>query len=304
MAEIKETSKNVGDLVISRVEQLSKAGLRLPKDFDATTAIKMSMLKLAEIKDKNGKSVTEACTSTSIQSALFKMCCYGMNLAMGQCYAIIRGTTLCIDPSYFGKVLMVKRIFPEWEPYPQVIRQDDKFEYGTDAATGRKYLVCHEQKLENIDKDFIGGYIVLPTKDGKGTLYIMTAKQIKTAWAKSSSREMNVHRSFDEKMIGKTLINSGCNMIINSTPDYQMMEENEDITRSDSDATRQIEPEYATFEEVQDEVPADKPKEVAYKEQADAPKRPVGRPKANPEPTPEPAPADPPIQENKEDDEF
>lgn len=93
-------------------------------------------------------------------------------------------------------------------------------------------------------------------------------------------------------------------MIINSTPDYQMMEENEDITRSDSDATRQIEPEYATFEEVQDEVPADKPKEVAYKEQADAPKRPVGRPKANPEPTPEPAPADPPIQENNEDDEF
>lgn len=58
--------------------------------------------------------------------------------------------------------------------------------------------------------------------------------------------------------------------------------------------------EYATFEEVHDEVPADNPKEAAYKEQADASKRPVRRPKANPEPTP----ADPPIQENNEDDEF
>ena len=50
----------------------------------------------------------------------------------------------------------------------------------------------------------------------------MTKKQILQAWAKSSSREQATHKAFDEKMVGKTLVNSGCNMIINSTPEYQM----------------------------------------------------------------------------------
>ena len=33
---------------------------------------------------------------------------------------------------------------------------------------------------------------------------------------------LTTHKQFDEKMVQKTLVNSGCNMIINSTPEYQM----------------------------------------------------------------------------------
>lgn len=209
---------NVGDQVIARVNSLCEAGFNMPKDYNFVNAIKMSMLKLQDVKDKNGKSCLEVCTPASIQTALFRMCCRGLNIAFNQAYAIIRGNTLCIDDSYFGKILMVKRIYPDWNPVPVVIRDGDIFEYAIDPKTGYRYVVKHEQKLENIDNGFVGGYMYLPT----GELYIMSKKQILTAWSKSSSREQTTHKQFDEKMVQKTLVNSGCNMIINSTPEYQM----------------------------------------------------------------------------------
>lgn len=240
-----QLKQNIGDQVINRVNSLCEAGFNMPKDYNFVNAIKMSMLKLQEIKDKNGKSCLEVCTPTSIQTALFKMCCRGLNIAFNQAYAIIRGNTLCIDDSYFGKVLMVKRIYPEWNPTPVVIREGDIFEYAFDVKTGYKYVVKHEQKLENVDNDFVGGYIYLPT----GELYIMSKKQILTAWSKSSSREQATHKAFSEKMVGKTLVNSGCNMIINSTPEYQMgMDDETEIIENKLPDTEKFE----DYEEVED----------------------------------------------------
>lgn len=213
-----QVKQNVGDQVIARVNSLCDAGFNMPKDYNFVNAIKMSVLKLQDLKDKNGKSALEVCTPASIQTALFRMCCKGLNAALNQVYFIVRGNTLCDQESYFGKVLMVKRFYPEWNPVPVVIRQGDVFEYGIDPATGKKHIIKHEQKLENIDNDFIGGYMYLPT----GELYMMTKKQIATAWSKSSSREQFTHKQFDEKMVQKTLVNSGCNLIINSTPEYQI----------------------------------------------------------------------------------
>lgn len=223
MANEVQVKQNVGDMVIARVNSLCEAGFNMPKDYNYVNAIKMSMLKLQEVKDKNGKSCLDVCTPVSIQTALFRMCCRGLNIAFNQAYAIIRGTTLCIDDSYFGKILMVKRIYPNWNPVPVVIREGDIFEYAIDPKTGYKYVVKHEQKLENIDNGFIGGYMYLPT----GELYIMSKKQILTAWSKSSSKEQLTHKQFDEKMVQKTLVNSGCNIIINATPEYQMGNDDE-----------------------------------------------------------------------------
>lgn len=224
MAQEVQIKKNVGDMVIDRINNLCEAGFNMPKDFNYVNAIKMTMLKLQDLKDKNGRSALEVCTQASIQTELFRMCCKGLNAALNQVYFIVRGDKLCIQDAYYGKILMVKRIFPDWHPVPVVIREGDVFEYGIDPATGVKHVIKHEQKLENIDKDFIGGYIYLPT----GELYIMTKKQILTAWSKSSSKEQSVHKSFDEKMVGKTLINSGCNTIINATPEYNIEIDGED----------------------------------------------------------------------------
>lgn len=219
MAANNQLKVNVGDQVIARVENLTKAGFTTPKDYNFVNAIKASMLVLQELKDKNGKPALEVCTQSSVATALFSMSVKGLDVSKKTAYFVVRGNTLCMQESYFGKVLQVKRIYPNFDPHPVVIHEGDEFVYEIDPSTGCKKLVKHVQKLENIDKDFVGAYMYLPTANGGQDLYIMSKKMIMQAWAKSSSREKTVHREFQEKMAIKTLVNSGCNMIINSTPD-------------------------------------------------------------------------------------
>lgn len=219
MAENKLQKTNVGDQVIARVENLTKAGFTTPKDYNFINAIKASMLVLQELKDKNQKPALDVCTQASVATALFEMSTKGLDASKKTCYFIVCGDKLCMRESYFGKVLQVKRIYPNFDPHPVVIHEGDEFVYEIDPATGCKKLVKHIQKLENIDKDFVGAYMYLPTANGGQDLYIMSRKQILTAWSKSSSREQATHKAFSEKMVAKTIVNSGCNMIINSTPD-------------------------------------------------------------------------------------
>ena len=219
MAANNQLKVNVGDQVIARVDNLSKAGFVMPKDYQYVNAIKASMLVLQELKDKNGKPALEVCTQASVATALFEMCVRGLDASKKTCYFITRGDKLCMHESYFGKVLQVKRIYPNFDPHPVVVHEGDEFVYEIDPDTGCKRLVKHVQKLENIDKDFVGAYMYLPTANGGQDLYIMSKRQILTAWSKSSSREQATHKAFSEKMVAKTVVNSGCNMIINSTPD-------------------------------------------------------------------------------------
>lgn len=239
-----QVKTNVGDQVIARINSLCEAGFNMPKDYSYVNAIKMSFLKLQDLKDKNGKSVLEVCTPTSIQTALFQMVTKGLNAALNQCYFIPRGNQLCLQESYFSKILMVKRIYPNWNPLPVVIREGDEFVLGIESETGRKYVIKHETKLENIDNNFTGAYMYLPT----GELYVMSRKQILTAWSKSSSKEQSVHKTFDEKMVAKTLVNSGCTMIINSTPEYSVASDEENNFNND---TIQNEEKYEDFEEAE-----------------------------------------------------
>jgi len=238
----------IGDEVIKRIEILCQGGFTMPKDYNYINAIKMSFLRIAETEDKNHNSALAVCTPSSVSTALFKMATRGLNMALDQCYPIVRGDRLCIDPSYFGQVLMVKRIYPDWEPFPVVIHEGDEFIYRIDETTGRKILVKHEQKFENLDKDYVGAYLYIPSKAGLD-LYIMTKKQILTAWSKSPSQQ-GVHKTFTEKMIKKTIVNSGCRMVINSTPELHG-EDNDEETQTDEI------PEVmnAEFEEVNDNAP-------------------------------------------------
>lgn len=228
--EITTVKTNVGDSVITRVNSLCEVGFHMPADYQYVNAIKASMLVLQDLKDKNGKPALEVCTQNSIASALFQMAVHGLDVSKKTAYFIVRNDKLCLHESYFGKVLQVKRIYPNFDPHPVVIHEGDEFVYEIDPQTGCKKLVKHVQKLENLDKDFVGAYMYIPTSDGGQDLYIMSKKMILTAWSKSSSREQTTHRQFSEKMIGKTLVNSGCNMIINSTPDlaYAANEEEQD----------------------------------------------------------------------------
>lgn len=220
---------NVGDQVIARVEDLNKVGFTMPSDYSYVNAIKASLLVLQDLKDKDKKPALEVCTPNSVASALFEMATKGLDASKKTCYFIVRGDKLCMHESYFGKILQVKRIYPDFDPHPVVIHEGDDFAYEVDSKTGCKKLVKHVQKLENLDKDFVGAYMYLPTANGDSDLYIMTKKMILTAWSKSSSFKQTVHNEFKEKMIIKTIINSGCTIIINSTPDLSRLSDDEEL---------------------------------------------------------------------------
>ena len=244
MSETKKTSSNVGQLVLSRVEAMCQVVFTMPKDYNYVNAVKATMLKLQEVKDKNGKSALEVCTPSSIQSALFSMVVKGLDVSKNQAYLVCYGEQLQLQESYFGKVLQVKRIFPDWEPRPNIVHEGDTFKYKVNPETGRKELVEHTQSLENLDKPIVGGYIYLPCADGGKDLYCMTYKQIVAAWNKSRSGGATA-KQFPEKMAMKTLVNSGCTMVINSTPSQSSFADNSD----DPNAPETV-PEYADAEEI------------------------------------------------------
>ena len=244
MAEAKKTTSNVGTLVLNRVDEMCKIGFTMPKDYNYVNAVKATMLKLQEVKDKNGKPALEVCTPASIQSALFSMVVKGLDVSKNQAYLVVYNDKLQLQESYFGKVLQVKRIFPEWEPRPNIVHADDTFKYTVNPETGRRELVEHTQSLENLDKPIVGGYIYLPCADGGKDLYCMTYKQIVASWSKSRSGGATA-KQFPEKMAMKTLVNSGCNIIINSTPSQSNIADNSD----DPNAPEPV-PEYAEAEEI------------------------------------------------------
>lgn len=227
MAEAKKTTSNVGTLVLNRVDEMCKVGFTMPKDYNYVNAVKATMLKLQEVKDKNGKPALEVCTPASIQSALFSMVVKGLDVSKNQAYLVVYNDKLQLQESYFGKVLQVKRIFPDWEPRPNIVHADDTFKYSVNPETGRRELVEHTQSLENLDKPIVGGYIYLPCADGGKDLYCMTIKQIMASWSKSRSGGATA-KAFPEKMAMKTLVNSGCTMVINSTPSQSNIADNSD----------------------------------------------------------------------------
>ena len=265
--EVAVKSNDIGSQVIRRVDDLCKVGFALPRDYNHVNAIKASMLVLSELKDRNGRPFNEVCTPQSIQKALFSMATKGLDVSRNQAYYIIRGNQLCLHESYYGKVARVKRVYPDFDPVVRIVYVDDVFEYTTDVKTGRMQLVKHEQKLENLDKDFVGAYMYLPCPDGGQKLYIMTKSSIMRAWMKSSNKNLTVHQEFREKMIAKTVINSGCTMIINATP--ELFENNIPLheDEDDSEVAEEHQPvDVPAIEINPDEIP------VAEAKEAPAPK--------------------------------
>lgn len=279
MMDNKLIKKDVGTQVLERVNQLCEAGFVLPHDYSAVNAVKASMLILQETVDKNKRPALEVCTPVSIQKSLFTMVTQGLDVSRGQGWFIVRGDKMTFMPSYFGNILQVRRLYPNWSPIAHTVREGDEFEYSINPENGKMKLVKHTQKLENLDKDFIGAYMYLPCADGEPELYVMTRKQILAAWSKSSNQSLSVHKQFDEKMALRTIINSGCKKVINSTPNPEVAQNDDEDPNNFQDPVGGDDTNFVEFEEVQEEQ-----KEVVE-----------GQPKEEPQQ---------PTQEQPNDDEF
>ena len=228
MSELEIATQTAVDVVAKRVREFQERGeVHFPANYSPENAMKSAWLMLQEIKTgKNDgyRLALEVCTKNSIVNALLDMVVQGLNPAKKQGYFIVYGKTLAFQRSYFGTMAVCKQVTGAKDIFAQVVYKGDVFEYEIDR--GKKKVMKHTQKIENVCNDIIAAYCIVELPDGKEIVDIMTMEQIKKAWSKSKMNpesKDSTHSQFMEEMAKKTVINRTCKALINSSDDSSLM---------------------------------------------------------------------------------
>lgn len=278
--ENQKMQNNIADKVMIKVNQLQEAGgLDIPKDYSAENALKGAWLYLQSAVDKNKKPVLDVCDKNSIANALFEMVIDGLSVVKKQCYFIAYGTKLECQKSYFGNIALAKRICGVKEVNGSVIYEGDKkeFKYEIDPNSGRKKLISHIQKIDNIDNNkIIGAYAIVIYENGSSDMEIMTIKDIRTAWNQGASKGNSpAHKSFPDQMAIKTVMNRAIKIALASSDDKHLgLEEKEPANKSETIEIETIEIEQPKPEVVKEveKVEDKKPVEETQEKQTKTPK--------------------------------
>lgn len=235
---------NISDQVLAKIEQFQQdGGLRLPANYSVENHMKSAWLVLQATTDRNGKRALDVCTKGSIANALFDMVLQGLSVSKKQGYFIVYGNTLEFQRSYFGTMALAKRAGGiKGEPVANIIYEGDEFIYMIDPKTGRKSIIKHEQKLENIDNSkIVGAYAIVTYSDGTTEVTIMSMAQIRAAWNQGATKGNSpAHKNFTDEMAKKTVIGRACKAVINSSDDAWLYEGKADASETDI-ASRQRE---------------------------------------------------------------
>ncbi len=270
---LEKTRKTLADDVLIRVKEYQTGrNIVLPKNYEASNALKSAWLMLQETVNRDKKPVLEVCSKDSIANALFSMVIQGLNPDKKQCYFVAYGAKLTLMRSYHGTIAVAKRVGGIVDVTSNVIYNDDEFEYSIDETTGKKKLVKHIQKLENIDFAKIkGAYAIVHTEKGS-ELEVMTFSQIKKAWEQGAAKGTSgAHLNFTDEMCCKTVESRACKSYINTSDDSDIYEEPEPIIIKDVEVQEEIAEKANTIEigfEQQTEVVTEVKTEVATEEKA------------------------------------
>lgn len=253
---------------LEHLQSLNEQGnLDLPKDYSMENAIKGASLKLQMLEDKNKKPAIDVCTPTSIVNAMMAMVIDGLSVWKQQGYFIVYGDKLNWQPDYRGHILLAKRHADVKEVNAQVIYSEDKFTYNVDVTTGRQKLIAHETALENQDINKIkGAYAVVVFNDGTTQLTVMTMPQIKKAWLQGfGGGNTGAHQNFTDEMCKKTVINRATKVLIGSSDDSEVGEEDKAVTTRDNSVKekggkKELNVEDTTYTEIKDPEPSKKVK--------------------------------------------
>lgn len=222
--------RDITDNVLARVQEYVEAGaLKLPDDYEPGNACRSAFLTLLSVEDKNGNKALEICKKESIANALLEMVLQALSPIKKQCYFMVHGDQLTMMRSYMGSIAVAKRLGMK-DIVANVVFTNDKFEYEVDSQTGRKRVLKHEQKMENIDNDKIrGGYYIITYDDGSQNMDVMTLPQIQKAWAMGTGYgKSKLHNNFTDEAVKKTLYNRGCKLVINTSNDSAMYEKGDE----------------------------------------------------------------------------
>lgn len=266
------------EIVLNRVNDLVQTGgLSIAPDFNAANALRSAYLVLSDMKDsKTGVPVLQVVKRESVMNALFKMCIEGLNVAKNQAAFIQYGDKIHLQRQYQGNIMLARRYGNLKDVYSGVIYEGDEFVYEINPANAMKRIIKHEQKFENINEEKIKAvYAVMVFNDGSTNLDIMTWQQVLNSWKQSQSKgESPAHKNFKSVMAQKTVINRALKLLI-ATSDDRVLMENDNGIPYDNQAPALPVPE-ATYTE-----------ESAEHQVIDIPAEPVQH-EPQPEPQPEP----------------
>ncbi len=216
--------------VLTKISGFQTNGdLKLPPDYSAENAVRSAWLMLQETVDMNKNLVLQSCSKESIANALLNMVVQGLNPIKKQCYFVPYGGKLLMQKSYMGTIAIAKRVGDVNDVVGNVIYMDDEFEYEIDPATGRKKIIKHIQKIENIDLAKIKGFYAIVIKNDK-TVYteIMTLSQVTSAWNMGNAKGGSpAHKQFPDQMGMKTVVNRALKVVIGSSDDSSLYEDEE-----------------------------------------------------------------------------
>lgn len=194
----------------------------LPPNYDVNDAVKALYLKCLQTQDKQKRPVLEVCTRESIEQVVQNYVSKGLNIAKNQCYLVCYGNTLTLQESYFGKqkeanayagITINSNVIYEGEKVNIVVRPN-----------GTK-IIEHTPDFSKFDTNKIIGAYAIAVND-KGEVVdsdIMTMKEIRQSWAKSSSGG-TVHKEFPVEMTRKTVIARLAKRFINTSDDSTKFE--------------------------------------------------------------------------------
>jgi recombination protein RecT len=227
---VKKTS--ITDQVLEKVTQFEKMGqIKIPQNYSPENALKSAYLILLETKTMDKRPVLEACSSESIANALLKMIVQGLNPVKRQCSFIAYGNQLNLQREYAGSIALAKRLAGVKSVTSNAIFDGDEFTCEVNGETGRKLISKHIQTIESMGSNKVkGAYAIVELSDGTRAVEVMSMAQIQAAWNQGATKGTSpAHKNFPDQMAMKTVINRALKLLINSSDDSDLFDEEEQL---------------------------------------------------------------------------
>lgn len=223
---VQRIDKRYTQRILAETEALVSSGkLQLPPDYSVGNAIASAWLTLQEVKDRAGNSALDVCTPTSVANALRAMAYMGLSPEKKQCFFVVHGNELTLMRSYFGSMMLAKRMDPNIdEIVARIVYSSDTIE--TDTVGGRMVVTVHKTNpfAEHPVSDAVGAYCNVIYKDGHYTSTIMTMGEIRRSWETGRAQVNSpAHKNTQEEMIRRTVIQRACKPIINTSTDRTIL---------------------------------------------------------------------------------
>lgn len=227
--------RDVIAVVQERVQSYVVTGqLVLPQNYSVENAMKSAWLAIQAAKDRNDKPAVEVCTKDSIANSILRMVVLGLTPAKTQCYFIVYGNSLTLQPSYFGDMHTAKSVDESIDYISaEVVYKGDEFKYS--KLKGRTIIDKHTLDLSRVNKDaIVAAYCSIIRKDGSEDTTLMTIDEIYQSWKQSKMSPIDdngklkpgsTHFKFKADMCKKTVTHRACKMIINPSSDKNLLAE-------------------------------------------------------------------------------